>query len=60
MINDKNIFERSNKIIRSVNKILRENKSINEEPAKMNANEKFIEQFQLFGYHKDSWKNVTP
>ena len=22
--------------------------------------EKFIEQFQLFGYHKDSWKNVTP
>lgn len=50
MINDKNIFERSNKIIRSVNKILRENKSINEEPAKMNANEKFIEQ---------SWKSLT-
>jgi hypothetical protein len=22
--------------------------------------EKFLEQFQLFGYHKDSWKDVTP
>lgn len=22
--------------------------------------EKFLEQFQLFGYHKDSWKYVTP
>jgi hypothetical protein len=49
MINEKNILERANKIIKSVNKILRENKSINEEPVKMNANEKFIEQ---------SWKSL--